>query len=225
MIRRLTILKPAEAVPQSSLEKTRFASMFTAAFGYVRKINIKLASVKVELLNGMILHSVAFPSREWVVVDQGASTGTVDPPPVGSLVLVAFPYGLENLSGAFIMSSFIDPRNKDMAKLLVEGDEAIVKTVKPGGLTYQYDRENKVLTVGDAVDENLSIRLDLDKKEIELTDWNGNHILLDSSGAVLETEDNTVTMDASGIKMEGKGNTVSLESGKVLINSNLEILQ
>lgn len=203
-----------------------FSSTISGAFGYVREHHAKLATVTVELMNGSILHSVAVPSREWVCdVENNASTGGFDLPPVGSFVLVFFPYGIENVTGAFVFGSFFDPYNSKHQAFLVEEEQDKITTVYAGGIKTVYDRTTGNFTVSDVDDEKLSIRVDKENGELAVTDWNDNAITLNSSGMVLATPDDTVTMDSNGIKLEAKGNTVELKTGKAVINGHLEVSQ
>lgn len=188
MIQRVRILEKPRAVDQSSMSPPPFSHTFSGAFGYVREHFIKQAAVSVELRNGILLHSVAVPSRGWVSdVDENTSTGGVDLPPVGSLVFVFFPYGNENITGAFVLGSFFDHRNKKHAKFLTKGEEAKAVHVEVGGLKTAYDRQEKVFAVTDVDDEKLLIQLDKKNKKLTVTDWNDNKVTLDSNGVKLES--------------------------------------
>ena len=187
-----------------------FSPIISGAFGYVKEHFIGQAAVSVQLMTGIMLHSVAVPSREWVCdVDSSTSTGGLDIPPIGSLVFVLFPYGISNTAGAMILGSFFDYRNDKHKKFLNAGDEGKVIKVFPGNLKTTYDRDEQVFTVEDVDDAKLLIQLDKKNKKLLVTDWN----------------DNKITLDSSGVKLEGKSNTVKLETGKVTINGNLEVLQ
>lgn len=210
MVRHIRVRPRPEAVAQSAMGTGAFSSTISGAFGYVSAHHIKTASVSVELLNGIVLMSVASASREWVCdINTNTSAGAVDLPPVGSLVFVFFPYGIENTSGAFVLASFFDYTKKSHADLLVEGDESKVTTVRAGGIKTVYDRKTGNYTVSDIDDTKLSIRVDKENKNLAVTDWN----------------DNKVTLDSNGITLEAKGNTVKMETGKVLINGHLEVSQ
>lgn len=224
---RIRMIPQPKPIPLASMASANpFSGTIMGAFGYVRAHRIKTASVRVELLNGTILHSVGVPAREWVCDTAGnKSTGGIDLPPIGSLVFVLFPYGIRNTSGAFVLASFFDYENEKHKEFLQEGEEAKAVTVLEGGLKTTYDRETATYTLEDVDDAKLSIRLDKENKEIVLTDWHDNKATLDADGMVLEGKSNTVTLDADGVTLEGKGNTVSLETGKVVINGNLEVLQ
>lgn len=208
---RIRMIPQPKPIPLSSMISIdSFPGAIAGAFGYVRVHHIKTASVRVELVNGTILHSVGVPAREWVCdTADNKSTGGIDLPPIGSLVFVLFPYGIRNTSGAFVLASFFDYENEKHKEFLQEGEEAKAVTVLEGGLKTTYDRETATYTLEDVDDAKLSIRLDKANKEIVLTDWH----------------DNKATLDADGMVLEGKGNTVSLETGKVVINGNFEVSQ
>lgn len=209
-MRRIRVMGLPKEVHQSTMNTPPFASMISGAFGYVKAHYIEQCAVSVQLLNGMMLHSVAVPSREWVCdIDSSTSTGGIDIPPIGSLVFVLFPYGMSNTAGAMILGSFFDYRNDKHKKFLIEGDEDKAIKVFPGNLKTTYDRTDKIFSVEDVDDAKLLIQLDKKNKKLIVTDWN----------------DNKLTLDSDGVTMEGKGNTVTLETGKATINGNLEVLQ
>ena len=107
-MRRIRILTPPEEVRQSSMSPRLFSPIISGAFGYVKEHFIGQAAVSVQLMTGIMLHSVAVPSREWVCdVDSSTSTGGLDIPPIGSLVFVLFPYGISNTAGAMILGQHI----------------------------------------------------------------------------------------------------------------------
>jgi hypothetical protein len=202
--------EPPQPTPQQSIHGAgHFSGFIGGALGYVRTHRIKECAVKVELLNGIMLHTVRVPSRGWVAEVANRVTGTVDLPPINSLVFVMFPYGMENLSGATVLYSVFDDANSKHAGRLVEGDERKSVSILEGGIKTTYDRETGNYLVEDLDDAKLKISVDKEGKKIELFDWSENKISLSSDG----------------VKLEGKGNTVSLQTSKVLINGNLEILQ
>lgn len=246
MLTELIISPPPRAIPQSAMKGAGlFSSFIGGAFGYVRSHHVKQAAVTVELMNGIILHSVGVPSRlEWVAnTANEKSTGAMDLPPVGSLVFVLFPYGIENTSGAMVLFSVFDDTNKKHQEFFVEGDEAKVVRVREGGIKTTYDRATGNYLIEDVDDANFSILLDKENGAIALADWNGNavtidadgievadsngnNVIMDSAGIILETDDaqvSRVTLNSDGAKLEGKGNTVTLETGKTTINNNLEV--
>lgn len=202
--------EPPSRQPLASMQGAgTFSGFIGGSIGYVREQFIKNAAVKVELLNGIILHQVRVASREWVAVIDDEATGTVDLPPLGSMVFVLFPYGMENLSGAMVLCSVYDDRNDTHAKRLVEGEGKKVVTLREGGIKTIYDRATGNYLLEDVDDPSFLVRVDKGSSEIELVDWNANRFMLSSDG---------VTISA-------KGNTVELLSGKTVINGNLEVAQ
>lgn len=195
--------------PQSSLKGAgNFFSAVSGAFGYVRGLHPKYGTVKVELMNGIMLHSVRVAARGWVNETDANVSGGYDLPPVGSFVFVFFPYGRGNTSGATVLFSVFDNANKKHATRIKEGDEAKIVTVLEGGIRTTYDRETGNYLVEDIDDAKLKILIDKENKKVELFDWN----------------DNKMSFSSSGLKLEGKGNTVSLEAGKTVINGHLEVI-
>lgn len=77
---KLNILpkEPPRTVSQGSMFGAGvFSSTMVGVYGYVRAVNMEAASVKVELMNGVVLHSVRVPSREWIDETAPTVTGSV----------------------------------------------------------------------------------------------------------------------------------------------------
>lgn len=199
---------PPEPTPQNALLGAgHFSGFIGGALGYVRAHHIELAAVKVELLNGMMLHTVRVPSRGWVApMGSGDVTGTVDLPPIDSLVFVLLPYGMENLTGATVLFSVFDEANADHAKRLKVGDERKVVAVHEGGIRTTYDRETGNYLVEDIDDAKLKILVDKGNKALSVSDWNDNKINGDSTGLKLESAETDVFIKADGA-IELGGNT------------------
>lgn len=218
--------------PQPSRQGAMFeAGVFTktivGTYGYVRSVSMKTATVSVELMNGVLLHSVRIPSRTWIDETADTVTGTVDLPPVNSYVFVLLPYGMDNLSGGIILFSAFNDRIATQEERLVEGDEKKVVDVLPGNIKTTYDRETGNYKIQDIDDDAFIIEIDKENKKIHVADWSGNDILADPDGIVItDANDNKITGSTSGLKLEDKnGNTISMEAGKVLVNTHLEVLQ
>lgn len=189
----------------------KFAATMVGVYGYVREHFIKTATVSVELFNGILLHSVAVPSRTWIDETAPNVTGTVDLPPVNSFVFVLLPYGMENVTGAIVLFSVFNNRVPKQEARLVEGEEKKVVEVLSGNIKTTYDRETGNYKIEDLDDaDNFVIELDKSNSRLHVKDWSGNDILANDSGIVI-TDTN--------------GNTISMQSSKVLVNGHLEVLQ
>jgi hypothetical protein len=186
-----------------------FSDFIGGAFGYVTKHNLKTWTVDVQLMNGIIVHAVRTPSREWIDETADTVTGEVNLPPIKSFVFVLFPYGIKNTTGAIILFSVFKDSNKKHLTRLTEEDENKIVKVLSGNVRTTYDRETGDFLLEDLDDEKLKITLSKSGKTLSVTDWN----------------DNKITANSDGMKLEAKGNTLSMESGKVLVNGHLEVLQ
>lgn len=210
--------KRPQAIPQSQMIGAGlFSDFIGGALGYVRDHRVKEAAVKVELLNGIMLHNVGVPSRTWVAASGSKVSGGLDLPPVGSLVFVLFPYGIDNPSGALVLFSVFNDDDKKHQAFLKEGEEKKVTVLEQGGLKTIYDRETGDLEIVDDSDSSMGIKVSLSSKEITVDDWNGNHVEMKSGGLTLKST-TEVKVDAPSCKMTG-----SLEvTGAINANGNIE---
>ena len=161
-----------------------FTKTMVGAYGYVRAQHMATGTVTVELLNGVLLHSVRVPSRTWIDETAPTVTGTVDLPPKNSFVFVLLPYGMDNITGSIILFSVFNDRVPSQEARLVEGEENKVVDVLSGNMKTTYDRATGNYKIEDIDDETFGIELNRADKTLVVKDWNGNTISM-QSGKVL----------------------------------------
>jgi hypothetical protein len=198
------IIEDNKPVTQSGLSQAdTFGKNINIVYGYVTNIYIKLAAVSVKLDNGITIKYVSVPSREW---ESGDGAGKTDMPPVGSRVSVFFPYGQQNISGVRVQDSPIDIK-KDTDRL-VTGEENKITHLLKGGIQTVYDRSTGNYIITDKDNSSFSITINKKNSIISVTDWNSNKFVMNSDGINITDKNN---------------NTIAMASGKVTINSHLEV--
>jgi hypothetical protein len=208
----------------------QFVDFVAGAFGYVSALKIAQASVSVTLLNGITIHEVGVPSKEWVCNTTDAngdtvSTGGIDLPPVGSYVFVLFPYGIKNRSGAMILYSCFRDTDAKQAAFLSTDYENQRRIYRQGGIITTYDRSAKSFEMTDADNDDFSILVDKANKKLAIVDWSGNKVTIESAGITVEdANNNSVAMASGGITVGDKsGNKIATSSSGVTINSHLAV--
>jgi hypothetical protein len=208
----------------------KFADYIGGALGYVTELLIAQSAVSVQLLNGITLHEVGVPSKEWVCNTTNAngdtvSTGGIDLPPKGTLVFVMFPYGINTQAGAMVLFSIFEADDAKQAAFLSSDYENQRRIYREGGIITTYDRSAKSFEVTDADNTDFSILLDKANKKLAIVDWSGNEIEIDSDGITVEdANSNSVAMASGGITVGDKsGNKIATSSSGVTINNHLAV--
>jgi phage baseplate assembly protein gpV len=176
--------------------------MLRIAYGVVKAVNKTLGTCDIEMKTGFLVKNIQLMS----VVPPGKDpiSGGVKYPRLETEVKLIYPEN--DMKNGFILPGTLDFRDADVVSDILGGADT---EVLPEGWRTEYDPETGNYTLTD-VDTDFSLVVDKENETVEFTDWNGNTFSLSSTGISIE---------------DANGNTVSMESGKVVINSNVEILQ
>ncbi len=190
------------------------------AWGTVNARHSEDHTVDVTLASGFDITRIPVASREWATVDDKEKPllGGRDLPPVGAIVFILMPTG-EPETG-FVIASLMPPLSPKLkTDFLVKDKEAEALSVIEGGWKKTYDKEKGDLQIED--DDTFVLIVKKSEKKIDLTDWNGNNLVIDENGAkITDANSNEITMDASGIVVLDKnGNKVELASGGATITT------
>jgi hypothetical protein len=176
-------------------------------------------SIDVETGRGYMVKHIPVASRGWVWEDDSGVGGVRDLPPVGAYVYVVLPEG--RIENGFVLCSFFPGKASEAIKkeFLAENKESEALSEIEGKWKRTYDKEKGDLQVED--DDSFVLIVKKSEKKIDLTDWNGNKLLIDENGAkVTDKNSNEITMDGSGVLVKDKnGNKVELAAGGATITT------
>lgn len=201
-MRKIIIPRGPTPAYQSNAQPSFYSPMLRIAYGVVKAVNKTLGTCDIEMKTGFLVKNIQLMS----VVPPGKDpiSGGVKYPRLETEVKLIYPEN--DMKNGFILPGTLDFRDADVVSDILGGADT---EVLPEGWRTEYDPETGNYTLTD-VDTDFSLVVDKENETVEFTDWNGNTFSLSSTGISIE---------------DANGNTVSMESGKVVINSNVEILQ
>jgi len=219
MGRKITISTGAKSgiAPRQGIQSDPPVSKY-GVWGKVLERHSVDHSVDVQLATGHEVTHIPVASREWTTIDEKPILGARDLPPKGAIVFVMMPSG-EIDSGFVLASCFLPIAEKQKDDFLVKDKETEALSVIEGGWKKTYDKEKGDLQVED--DDSFILIVKKSEKKIDLTDWNGNKLVIDENGAkVTDKNSNEITMDGSGVIVkDNNGNKVELAAGGATITT------
>lgn len=181
------------------------------AWGMVVETYSTTNSADVSLSNGLLLRNVTVLSKSWAGKNSNYPFGTQDLPPKDTEVLIVFPDNM--IEEAVIVGSRFEilgeVGNSQEEEFLKSGQEDLITMINEFGWKVVYNKSTGVFTLTNGEEANFKIEVDA----------NGYIIIQDA-------DNNKIEYLSTGMKLtDSNSNIISMESGKVVINSNVEILQ
>jgi hypothetical protein len=225
MAKRIRI-KKTNSLGDTPLQGISVANAAPASFGVWGKVLERHSedhSVDILTAGGFRFTRVPVASPAWTTLSDPV-LGERNLPPKDALAFIFMPDG--SVDSAFIppFSCFMPAFEKHIEVFLSKGKEEEDRAAYEGNWSKKFDKATGDMEIvgTDGGGKTLTITIKKSEKNIRITDWNGNDIVIGKSGMKIEDKDgNMITMDSGGIKQESanllelKGKQIKADGGAV----------